>query len=140
MHIFFTVELVTQRLLYPLFFCDSRPAQTPGALPLSVRRRWLLLAISAGVYPVASLLLLALVPAEPGQNPHAFALAVGGLAIALGVVRAAAGAPGDGAGRGHRAPARTSLARPGAPTRAAASRPACRRSCTAFSRSSPGKA
>jgi adenylate cyclase len=87
-HSFFTVELLTQRLLYPVFFRDSRPAGTPGALALSLRARWVLLAISAGVCPVVSLLLLALVPHDPVHDTRPFMFAVGGLGIALGLTTA----------------------------------------------------
>jgi adenylate cyclase len=87
-HSFFTLELLTQRLLYPIFFRESRPAGTPGALALSLRARWLLFAISAGVCPVVSLLLLALVPRDPDRDARAFALAVGGLGIGLGLATA----------------------------------------------------
>jgi adenylate cyclase len=85
-HGFFAVELVSLRLLYPVFFRDAVPAETPGALALSLRGRGLLLALSAGVCPVVSLLLLTLVP-RPEDNV-AFALSVGGLGIALGLVTA----------------------------------------------------
>jgi adenylate cyclase len=85
-HGFFAVELVSQRLLYPVFFRDSRPAGTPGALALSLRARGLLLAVSAGVCPIVSLMLLTLVPRSEGNI--AFALSVGGLGIALGLTTA----------------------------------------------------
>jgi adenylate cyclase len=84
-HGFFTAELLTQRLLYPVFFRGSRPAGTPGALALSLRGRWLLFAATAGACPVASLLLLMLVPRDPDHDLRAFAVAVGGLGIALGL-------------------------------------------------------
>ncbi len=85
-HSFFTVELLSQRLLYPVFFRDSRPARTPGAFALSLRARGILLAVSAGVCPVVSLMLLTLVP-RPEENV-AFALSVGSLGIALGLITA----------------------------------------------------
>lgn len=87
-HGFFTVELLSQRLLYPVFFRDSRPAKTPGALALSLRARGVLLTVSSGVCPVVSLLLLTLVPPPAGKDNVAFALSVGGLGIALGLVTA----------------------------------------------------
>jgi adenylate cyclase len=87
-HGFFTAELLSQRLLYPVFFRDSRPARTPGAFALSLRSRGILLAISAGVCPVLSLLLLSLAPRPAGEDNVAFALSVGGLGIALGLVTA----------------------------------------------------
>ena len=85
-HGFFAVELVSQRTLYPVFFRDTRPARTPGALALSLRARGILLAVSAGVCPVVSLLLLTLVP-RPEDN-IAFAMSVGGLGIGLGLTTA----------------------------------------------------
>jgi adenylate cyclase len=87
-HSFFTVELLSHRLLYPVFFRDTRPARTPGAFALSLPARGLLLAVSAGVCPIVSLLLLALVPVDPGHDTRPFALAVGGLGIALGLATA----------------------------------------------------
>jgi adenylate cyclase len=85
-HGFFAVELVSQRLLYPVFFRDAQPARTPGAFALSLRARGILLAVSAGVCPIVSLLLLTLVP-RPEEN-ITFALSVGGLGIALGLTTA----------------------------------------------------
>src|SRR5262245_16972197 len=87
-HGFFSVELVTQRLVYPMFFRDTRPARTPGTLVLSLRARGILLAISAGVCPVLSLMLLTLVPRPPGEGHIGFTLSVGLLGIALGLVTA----------------------------------------------------
>src|SRR5262245_21648824 len=87
-HSFFALELLTQRLLYPLFFRDSRPAQTPGAVSLSLRARGILLVVAAGVCPVVSLVLLMLVPREAARDTTAFAIAVGGLGIALGIATA----------------------------------------------------
>jgi adenylate cyclase len=85
-HGFFAVELVSQRTLFPVFFRDAHPAQTPGAFALSLRARGILLAVSAGVCPVVSLLLLTLVP-RPEDN-IVFAMSVGGLGIALGLTTA----------------------------------------------------
>jgi adenylate cyclase len=87
-HGFFTIELLSQRLLYPVFFRGGRPARTPGALSLSLRARGLLLAVSAGVCPVVSLLLLTLVPRQSGEGITAFALSVAGLGIGLGLITA----------------------------------------------------
>jgi adenylate cyclase len=87
-HGFFTLELLSQRLLYPVFFRDSRPAKTPGAFALSLRARGILLIVSAGVCPVVSLLLLTLVPREASRDAPALALTVGGLGIALGLTTA----------------------------------------------------
>jgi adenylate cyclase len=87
-HGFFTLELLSHRLLYPVFFRDSRPAKMPGTLALSLRARGVLLAVSSGVCPVLSLLLLALAPRPAGQDNVAFTLSVGVLGIALGLVTA----------------------------------------------------
>jgi adenylate cyclase len=87
-HGFFTLELLSQRLLFPVFFREGRPARTPGALALSLRARGILLVVSAGICPVVSLLLLVLVPRPPGSDLHAFALTVGGLGVALGLTTA----------------------------------------------------
>ena len=77
-HSFFALELLTQRLLYPVFFRNTRPAQTPGAVALSLRARGILLVVSAGVCPVVSLMLLALVPREAARETAAFAIPSGG--------------------------------------------------------------
>jgi adenylate cyclase len=87
-HGFFTLELMSQRLLYPVFFRDSRPAKMPGTFALSLRGRGVLLAVSAGVCPVVSLLLLTLAPRPAGESNVAITLSVGGLGIALGLVTA----------------------------------------------------
>src|SRR5262249_29954801 len=65
-----------------------RPAETPGVLALSLRARGVLLAVSAGVCPVVSLLLLKLAPRPAGEENIAFTLSVGGLGIVLGLVTA----------------------------------------------------
>lgn len=87
-HGFFMVELLSLRLLYPVFFRGARPAETPGAFPLSLRGRGLMLALSAGVCPVVSLMLLALVPRASGEGNAVFAVSVGGLGIVLGLFTA----------------------------------------------------
>jgi adenylate cyclase len=87
-HGFFTLELLSQRLLYPVFFRDTRPAKTPGTFALSLRARGILLIVSAGICPVVSLLLLTFVARQAGRDTSAFELAVGGLGIALGLTSA----------------------------------------------------
>ncbi len=87
-HSFFTVELLTQRLLYPMLFREARPAQTPGSFPVSLRNRGVLLAFSAGVCPIASLLLLLSSPHPSESQALWFALAVGGLGIAFSLISA----------------------------------------------------
>jgi adenylate cyclase len=85
-HGFFILELLTQRLLYPVFFHDAQPWATRGAFALSLRARGLLWAISAGVCPICSLLLLIVIPTT--VNTPSFALAVGGLGIGFGLTTA----------------------------------------------------
>jgi adenylate cyclase len=88
-HGFFAVELLSQRLLYPIFFRDARPANFPGTLALSLRGRGLLWALSAGFCPIVSLLLLMLAPHQHTEEEMPwFALAVGGVGIAFGMTTA----------------------------------------------------
>ncbi len=88
-HSFFAIELLSQRLLYPVLFKDARPAEIPGTLALSLRGRGLLWAVSAGLCPIASLLLLMLAPHDPGGTDTPwFALAVGALGISFGLTTA----------------------------------------------------
>jgi len=87
-HAVFILEILTQRLLFPALFRDANPAETPGAFTLTLGRRGLLWAISAGVCPIVSILLI--VAADRGQHhaADAFLYAVGGLGIAFGLLSA----------------------------------------------------
>ena len=38
---FFAVEILTQRLLYPLFLTDAKSAEVPGTFQITLRRRHL---------------------------------------------------------------------------------------------------
>lgn len=87
-HGFFAVELVSQRLLFPVFFADVQPSSTRGAFPLSLRGRGLLWSVSAGVCPIVSLLLLHLVPNVNQEGALLFPLAVGLIAIVFGLTTA----------------------------------------------------
>lgn len=87
-HSFFLVELASHRRLFPIFFRDARADQTPGGFALSLRGRGLLWAVSAGICPIGSLLLLSFAPAAPGSNPQWFALFVGSVGIAFGLLTA----------------------------------------------------
>lgn len=87
-HGFFALELLSQRLLYPILFQDARPAQIPGAFPISLRSRGILLAFSAGICPITSLLLLSLAPHRCESQMVWFAIAVGGLGMAFGLISA----------------------------------------------------
>lgn len=83
---FFAIELISQRLLFPLFFSDSCPAGTPGACALTLRGRGLMWAISAGVCPILSLLLLILAPHSDAASTLWFATSVAGMSIAFGLI------------------------------------------------------
>lgn len=82
-HSFFAIELLTQKLFYPLLFQDVQPFRTPGTFPLSLRWRGLFLAFCGCICPIASLLLLILAPHAPDQQEAWFAIAVGCLGIAF---------------------------------------------------------
>lgn len=84
-HSFFIIELLTQKLLYPLMFQEARPEQTSGAFPLSLKQRGVLFAFCAGVCPITSLLLLSLAPHACETHDTWFAIAVGGIGIAFGL-------------------------------------------------------
>jgi adenylate cyclase len=87
-HGFFAIELITQRLVYPVLFRGAKPAQTPGGFPISLRSRGVLLAFSTGVCPIVSLLLLISTPQPCETQVLWFAIAVGGLGIAFGLISA----------------------------------------------------
>jgi adenylate cyclase len=87
-HTFFVTELITHRLLFPILFARERADKTPGALSLSLRGRGLVWAISAGICPIGSLLLLSFAPPAPGTNPEFFAIFVGTVGIAFGLCTA----------------------------------------------------
>lgn len=78
---FFAVELVSQRALFPVFFRTENPANVPGAVPLNLTARGMMWAVSAVVSPVASLVLLMLVPQASRAMPM-FGVAVGVIAVA----------------------------------------------------------
>lgn len=83
-HGFFIVELVTQRLLFPVLFRGAKPAETPGTLTLTLRLRGLMWAISIGACPIISLILLGLVHSD--EISPWLAPAVGLLGIAFGLL------------------------------------------------------
>jgi len=47
----FTIDLLSQRLLYPLFFRQAHPAEIAGAYPLTLRNRITFWALSASICP-----------------------------------------------------------------------------------------
>jgi adenylate cyclase len=87
-HGFFLIELTSHRTLFPVFFSDVRPDLIPGAHSLSLRGRGILWAVSAGICPIGSLLMLSFAPAAPGANPAWFATFVGAIGVAFGLCTA----------------------------------------------------
>ena len=85
---FFLVELASQWALFLVFFRDIRPDRLKGIHPPSLRTRGLMWAISAGLCPIGSLLLLMFAPHSPGSNPQWFAVFVGTVGIAFGLCSA----------------------------------------------------
>lgn len=85
---FFLIELASQWGLYSIFFRDVRPDRLKGIHPISLRTRGLMWAISIGVCPIGSLLLLFFAPTSPGTNPQWFGLFVGTIGIAFGLFSA----------------------------------------------------
>jgi adenylate cyclase len=87
-HSFFLVELASHWGLFPALFRDTRADLTPGGRALSLRGRGLLWAISAGICPIGSLLLLSFAPPAPGTDPAWFAVFVGTVGVAFGLCTA----------------------------------------------------
>ncbi len=85
---FFLIELASHWGLFPVFFRGARPDQMRGIHPLSLRGRGLMWAISAGVCPIGSLMLLDLAPPSPAGHPVWFALIVGSIGIGFGLCSA----------------------------------------------------
>lgn len=89
----FLVELVSQRLLYPVFFRDAQPSRFPGGMALTLRGRGLLWWIASNVCPIVSLLLLQIAGAgtgtegESGPDPQV-AVVVGLIWIGFGLLTA----------------------------------------------------
>jgi adenylate cyclase len=85
---FFLVELITHWGLFPAFFQNARADQLKGIYPISLRTRGFMWAVSAGICPIGSLLLLIFAPISPGTHPEWFALFVGTVGIAFGLCSA----------------------------------------------------
>ncbi len=85
---FFLVELACHWGLFPVFFRNVRADRLSGIRPISLRVRGLMWAISAGICPIGSLLLLIFAPVSPGTNPQWFGLFVGTIGIAFGLCSA----------------------------------------------------
>ena len=84
-HAFFLVELLTERLLFPVFFDDISPARVDGAVSLPLNRRTMLTAFAICVCPVLSLVLLAFVDADTAAEINLFMVYVGAVGIVLGL-------------------------------------------------------
>jgi adenylate cyclase len=84
-HSFFLVEVTSHWGMFPALFRSARADLTPGARALSLRGRGLLWAISAGICPIGSLLLLSFAPPAPGTDPAWFAVFVGTVGVAFGL-------------------------------------------------------
>lgn len=84
-HGFFIVELLAERLLFPVLFSDGSPANVPGAISLPLNRRNLLSAVAVCVCPILSLVLLAFVDAESFDELNWFMIYVGAIGILLGM-------------------------------------------------------
>ncbi len=87
-HSFFLIELASHWGLFPLFFRGTRADLTPGAVALSLRWRGVMWAVSAGICPIGSLLLLSFAPQSPGSDSQWFAMFVGSVGIAFGICTA----------------------------------------------------
>jgi adenylate cyclase len=87
-HSFFLVELASHWGIFPTLFRSARADLTPGGRALSLRGRGLLWAISAGICPIGSLLLLSFAPPAPGTDPAWFAVFVGTVGVAFGLCTA----------------------------------------------------
>ena len=85
---FFLIELASYWGLFPVFFRNIRPDQLSGVHPISLRTRGLMWAISVGICPIGSLLLLIFAPPSPGTNPQWFGFFVGTIGIAFGLCSA----------------------------------------------------
>ncbi|MCB1480686.1 MAG: adenylate/guanylate cyclase domain-containing protein [Rhodobiaceae bacterium] len=87
-HLFFVIELVGQRLWFPVFFDNEQPSSVSGTLPLTLPRRGIFFAVSAVACPIISLLLIAAPSEMFSLKSAAFPLMVGTLGIAFGMLSA----------------------------------------------------
>ena len=84
---FFSVEMASQKALFPVFFRRENPALVPGGMPLNLRARAVMLFVSTVVSPVVSLVLLLIVPhPEATDESQRFGIAVAVVACAFGFV------------------------------------------------------
>ncbi|HEV3409766.1 MAG TPA: adenylate/guanylate cyclase domain-containing protein [Chthoniobacterales bacterium] len=82
---FFLIELASHWGLFPVFFRDARADRLKGIHPISLRTRGLMWAVSIGICPIGSLLLLSFAPLSPTTNPQWFGVFVGTVGIAFGL-------------------------------------------------------
>lgn len=82
---FFLIELASHWGLFPIFFRDARADKLQGIHPISLRTRGLMWAVSIGICPIGSLLLLSFAPVSPTTNPQWFGVFVGTVGIAFGL-------------------------------------------------------
>lgn len=87
-HSFFLIELASHRQLFPAVFKDARADRVRGGMCLTLRGRGFLWAVSAGICPIGSLLLLSFAPPAPETNPAWFAVFVGTVGISFGLCTA----------------------------------------------------
>ncbi len=87
-HSFFLVELASYRTLYPVLFNNERPDQVSGTFSLSLEGRGIAWALSAGICPIGSLILLAFAPQDASQDSQWFVFFVGSVGIAFGLCTA----------------------------------------------------
>jgi adenylate cyclase len=84
-HGFLIVELLAERLLFPVLFVDRSPAGINGTISLSMNRRNLLCAVAVCVCPILSLVLLAYNDAGSLSGLNWFMIYVGAIGILLGM-------------------------------------------------------
>lgn len=86
---FFLIELLVLLLIFPLLFRDGRPYETPGALPLSLPMRAVLMAVAGGIGPIIMLLLIGWADdAQRGGSINLFRFAVGMLGVSFALISA----------------------------------------------------
>lgn len=88
-HAAFIVEILSLRWLYPIFFKHGSPADSRGVFRMTLTRRGVLWAVSAGICPILSLLLLGWVDHEESRQSNLFMMAVGGVGAVFGLISAA---------------------------------------------------
>jgi len=81
---FFAVELVSPKVLFPVFFQHDNPAMVPGGVPLNLRARAMMMYVGTVASPVISLVLLLVVPHATNSN-RAFGIAVAVTVLAFGI-------------------------------------------------------